>query len=1424
MRIPKSKWLLLQIPALVVLAAAILLTSHNNARADASMTGDGAPGVPYEITNCQQLQNMDDDLFAMYALANDIDCSDTINWNGGDGFLPIGGNGSSQFQGSFDGRGHTISHLYINNATTEGQTGLFGKTKWSRIGNVKLTDATIIGHPTASGISGVGSLIGRADDTFIDLISFDGTLTVNDCSINPSVGGLVGSSIADEDQFGISRSSSSGSITVTGSNCGNYQAAVGGLVGMNTTGVGKLTAIRDSYSRVSINILGDADNTTDCDSNANCRAAGGLAGLISGDGEAIIAQSYSAGSIHINDTTEHLSYKVGGLIGQQYIPVDVYDTFSATAIDLPITCASITCDTTIRNYGALVSNSSAYASLYHSFYYDATIAPNDSCYENTVASECNAKNVGGVEPDYFYNETNFPLSGFNFTLTWQESVGDYPVIRNGINNYSPAPTAVATTIIDSHTINVSWNESDTSNLWGFTIICKKIADTAWQNCGETYEKTDTNKNITSLLAGTPYMFKVVPINVWGYFGAISDTAYGTTATPGYELISSCQDLQNIANDYNKNYELAHNIDCSDTVNWDNGAGFDPIGSLDFMDFGATTGFRGIFKGNNYTISNLYSDRTGGTHACGLFEFAGYGAVIQDLKIDNLSCSSNIMSGALTGGFVGGGGIQNVQITNSTLAGPNTIGVGGVAGMLQTDFGANSSAMIITNTSFQGLVGGYNPIYAGGFAAIMVGKIQATNNYSNADIILDATTFAGGFAGGFAASDQGIMSSNYSSGTLSVTNSDPNVNQADTVYTGVPDIISGTAGFIGYEYDIETPNAPIIANNFAHMQISSASPEDIRGGFFTIPAISRDLDNDYFDADMAGTTDCSNQLAAQNGAGNIGTGCTAISGQPSYFKNNSTNPPLDQWDFTNIWKTTTELPVFGQSVTTGISQISQPGTTGQTCITLIFSSTKICTDGSPTSDNPTVSGVSGQVSTAGTGTGVGSKASTTPADEVGVIGALKHFVRSLPVAVIVAFPYALFGLLFMAILFLALEFVREIRRAHILEALIRKQQLLAEERDAFWHLAANYLRAPITLIVGGAESLADMHKTAEVATITTLSVSLQQKVAEIMKKIEGSASLQSINKIPHGFKRGKVRRITYILPLSILAALLVFANYAASSWRNVNPGAVGYLAQILIFITISIALYWALSYLSSGKGRRKQAEEMYARQTNELNSARHELINDTATLLANDTKQLDAAIKTLPITIAQTAPGALATLREGSDRLREIVHSFALLIKVQEGAAIATSPVDLGSMFGAIRAKLTPQITAKNVRVAAPAASLPVSAESEMARQVIESIVTNAVDYSPAGGTVNIETRNLGDKVQVRISDQGQGIAKDQLAHLFQPFVRTDGKSAMDMSHGGFGINLYLDKLIMEKLGGTIEAASTPGKGTAFTLTWPTARG
>lgn len=146
-----------------------------------SGSGDGSSGNPYQITNCIQLQEINNDLTSNYILVNNINCSNTINWNGGSGFQQIGTSISSRFTGSLNGQGYIISSLYINRGS-ENYVGLFGYS-FGVISNINLINVNIVGGNDVGGLVGI---IGT------------GTGTISNCSVSGNVqgvqfvGGLLG--------------------------------------------------------------------------------------------------------------------------------------------------------------------------------------------------------------------------------------------------------------------------------------------------------------------------------------------------------------------------------------------------------------------------------------------------------------------------------------------------------------------------------------------------------------------------------------------------------------------------------------------------------------------------------------------------------------------------------------------------------------------------------------------------------------------------------------------------------------------------------------------------------------------------------------------------------------------------------------------------------------------------------------------------------------------------------------------------------------------------------------------------------------------------------------------------------------------------------------------------------------------------------
>ncbi len=98
-----------------------------------------------------------------------------------------------------------------------------------------------------------------------------------------------------------------------------------------------------------------------------------------------------------------------------------------------------------------------------------------------------------------------------------------------------------------------------------------------------------------------------------------------------------------------------------------------------------------------------------------------------------------------------------------------------------------------------------------------------------------------------------------------------------------------------------------------------------------------------------------------------------------------------------------------------------------------------------------------------------------------------------------------------------------------------------------------------------------------------------------------------------------------------------------------------------------------------------------------------------------------------------------------------------------------------------------------------------------------NLVKNALDHTGQGDTVRLEWRALPFSVQIAVKDNGSGIHPEDLYHIFKRFYR----SRFSKDRQGLGLGLPLAKAIVEAHGGTIEADSQWGKGSAFTMTFPT---
>ena len=117
-----------------------------------------------------------------------------------------------------------------------------------------------------------------------------------------------------------------------------------------------------------------------------------------------------------------------------------------------------------------------------------------------------------------------------------------------------------------------------------------------------------------------------------------------------------------------------------------------------------------------------------------------------------------------------------------------------------------------------------------------------------------------------------------------------------------------------------------------------------------------------------------------------------------------------------------------------------------------------------------------------------------------------------------------------------------------------------------------------------------------------------------------------------------------------------------------------------------------------------------------------------------------------------------------------------------------------------------------------APNLPlIEADRERIAQVLGNLMSNALRYTPEGGTITLSAEAAGESVLLRVSDTGPGIEPDHLPYIFQRFYRADESRT---TNGESGLGLAIAKSLVEAHGGTITVESTVGQGTTFTVALP----
>jgi heavy metal sensor kinase len=187
--------------------------------------------------------------------------------------------------------------------------------------------------------------------------------------------------------------------------------------------------------------------------------------------------------------------------------------------------------------------------------------------------------------------------------------------------------------------------------------------------------------------------------------------------------------------------------------------------------------------------------------------------------------------------------------------------------------------------------------------------------------------------------------------------------------------------------------------------------------------------------------------------------------------------------------------------------------------------------------------------------------------------------------------------------------------------------------------------------------------------------------------------------------------------------------------------------------------------------------------------------------------------------AEDYRAALEASLRAAKRMKGLVDGLLTLARADAGRLEMTrGHLDLGELVQESAALLAPLAAAAGVHVSLAAKPVAVTGDAGRLTQVVTNLLTNAIHYNRAGGSVTVTVESIEGEAVLTVADTGRGIPAADREHLFERFYRVDKARSREL--GGSGLGLAICKSIVEAHGGAITFTSEVDRGTTFEVRLP----
>jgi signal transduction histidine kinase len=288
-----------------------------------------------------------------------------------------------------------------------------------------------------------------------------------------------------------------------------------------------------------------------------------------------------------------------------------------------------------------------------------------------------------------------------------------------------------------------------------------------------------------------------------------------------------------------------------------------------------------------------------------------------------------------------------------------------------------------------------------------------------------------------------------------------------------------------------------------------------------------------------------------------------------------------------------------------------------------------------------------------------------------------------------------------------------------------------------------------------------------------------------------------------------------IPIIIAGGLVLIANLLFLRADVFQFSFTSLIVQVGLFILS--ALFIILAWRSLNRNREISRQRIVTLQKEkELSEYKINFINEASKSIDKNIDKLKAISNEL-----SNQEEAKSFIR-GVGMLSSVQKSFELLKKFSAFSPTgAIDEDDVNSVLNKILERQSDIMARKNIKIKINVAKeLNMRLDKSALILLLGSTINNAVKFSKNNSTIFVTIENKFGGTKISVKDQGIGIPKDKIDQLMMPFTRAS--DAMQYDYEGLGIGLYLDRIIIEQVGGSIKIGSELGKGTTIEFNVPRA--